>query len=185
VKPSHGSPLPQLTKPGFHFRFLLRLYLISAAGAAGLFAILYFALSQPLPESYAGAFHMLRGMAGYLRTTLIAAVLAYALLVFSLLAALCIYWLHKVAGPLYRMERVIEGYRAGLPTRPVCFRSDDQIEPLADAFNAWIGGLRRDRQRWLAAMEEAERLCLQDEATCRAHMEDALRRIESGLSGYR
>lgn len=185
MKPMPGSPPLRLTQPGYQIRFLIRLYLISAAGAAMLFAILYFALSQPLPDTYAGTFHMLRGMAGYLRTTLATSVLAYALLVFGALGALCIYWLHKVAGPLYRMERIVEGYRAGLPTRTVSFRADDQIEPVASAFNAWIGVLRQDRQRWLAVMEEAERLCLQDESTCRAHMQDALRRIERDLSRYR
>jgi hypothetical protein len=180
-----GSPPLRLTKPGYQFRFLLWLYLISAAGAGVLFAILYFALSQPLPESYESTYHALRGMAGYLRAILATSVLAYALLVFGSLAALCIYWLHKVAGPLYRMERVIEGYRSGYPIRAVSFRSNDQIEPLADAFNDWIGTLRRDRQRWLAAMEEADRLCLQDEPTCQAHMEAALRKIGEGLSRYR
>jgi hypothetical protein len=180
-----GSPALRLTKPGYLLRFLVRLYLISAAGAAVLFAILYSALSQPLPASYEGAFHLLRGMAGYFRTILPTSVLAYALLVFGSLAALCIYWLHKVAGPLYRMERVVEGYRSALPTRSVSFRSDDQIEPLAEAFNDWIGTLRQDRQRWLAAMEEAERPGLQDEATCRTHMEAALRKIDAELSRYR
>jgi hypothetical protein len=182
--PPEFPPL-RLTKPRYRIRFLIRLYLISAAGAAVLFAFLYFALSQPLPETYGGTYHALRGMAGYLGTILIPSVLVYALLVFASLAALCTYWLHKVAGPLYRMERVIERYRSGLPTRAVSFRSDDQMEPLADAFNDWIGTLRQDRQRWLATMEEAERLCLQDEATCRAHMEAALRKIEGGLSRYR
>jgi hypothetical protein len=182
----HPESLPlRLTKSGYQVRFLVRLYVIAAAGSVVLFAILYFALAQPLPETYEGSFHALRGLTGYLRTILTTSVLAYALLVFGSLAGLCIYWLHKVAGPLYRMERVFEGYRSGLPTRTVSFRIDDQIEPLATAFNDWIGDLRQDRQRWLAAMEEAERLCLQDEATCREHMKEALRSIEGGLSRYR
>ncbi len=179
-----SSPL-RLAGSGYRLRFLFRLYVISAAGAGVLFALLYFALAHPLPESYQGAFHALRGMAGYLRTLLITSVLAYALLVFGSVAGLCIYWLHKVAGPLYRMERVIEGYRSGLPTRTLSFRSGDQIEPLAEAFNGWVWALRQDRQRWLAAIEEAERFCLQDEATCRAHMKNALQMIAGGLSRYR
>jgi len=174
----------RMTKTGYRSRFLFRLYLISAAGAAILFAILYFALAQPLPENYEGTFLMLRSMAVHLRATLITSVLAYAFLVFGSLGGLCVYWLHKVAGPLYRMERVIEGYRSGLPTRSVSFRIDDQIEPLAEAFNDWIGTLRQDRQRWVAAMEESERLLLQDEATRRSHMKEALGKIEVGLSRY-
>ena len=174
-----------LIGPGYRLRFLIRLYLVSAAGAAGLLAILRFALSQPLPESYEGAFHMLRAMPGYLRTILPTSILAYAVLVIGSLASLCVYWLHKVAGPLYRMERAIEGYRAGGPTRTISFRSNDQIEPLADAFNSWIGALRQDRQGWLAAMEDVGRPGLQDEATSRKQMEAALRTIAADLSRYR
>jgi hypothetical protein len=83
------------------------------------------------------------------------------------------------------MERVMEEIREGAPTRTVAFREGDQIEPLARAFNDWIGKLRKNRQRWIAAMEDAERLCLQDDATCRARMEQALREIGADMSRYK
>lgn len=175
----------RLIRPGYRRSFLVRLYLISAAGSTLLFAVLYFALSQPLPDSYGAAFHMLRGTSGYLGAVLPVFVLAYAFLVFVSLGALCICWLHKVAGPLYRLERIIEGYRSGGVTRTISFRCDDQIEPLAEAFNDWIGSLRQDRQRWLVAMEDAERPGLQEEAASRRQMEAALRKIAEELSRYR
>jgi len=90
-----------------------------------------------------------------------------------------------VAGPLYRMELVLDQYRSGAPTRTVSFRNDDQVQALAQAFNLWIGTLRRDRQRWLATMEDAERHCLQDDATCRAKREEALRKLAGHMAGYR
>ena len=83
------------------------------------------------------------------------------------------------------MERVLEQYRSGAFTQTVSFRSGDQIQPLAQAFNLWIGSLRRDRQRWLATMMDAERHCLQDEATCRAEMEEALRKVAGDMARYR
>jgi hypothetical protein len=180
-----ARPANRLTQPGYRARFLIRLFLVSAAGAAVLFGVLRFALSQRLPDDYSGIFHILRAMPMYVRGILVTSVLAYVLLVFGSLGALCVYWLHKVAGPLYRMERVMEAYRSGLPTRTVSFRHGDQIEPLATAFNDWIGALRKDRQRWLAAMEEAERLCLQEDAICKAHMKAALRKVEADLFRYR
>ncbi|GAB4234709.1 MAG: hypothetical protein OHK0028_11000 [Deltaproteobacteria bacterium] len=180
-----SSPSEPLFVHGYRFRFLLRLCLAFAAGAVVLYAIFYLVLSRPLTGDYAGVFHALRNLSVFLRPVIAVSVLVYVLMVCGAIAALCVYGLHKVAGPMYRMERVMEEIREGAPTRTVSFREGDQIEPLARAFNGWIGKLRQDRQRWIAAMEDAERICLQDDATCRARMEQALREIEADLSRYR
>jgi len=163
---------------------LLRLCVNTAGGVGILAAILYFSLSRPLPGDYAGVFHALRNLSPFLRPILAVSVLVYALLACGSTAALCVYILHRVAGPLYRMELVLDQFRSGGPTRTVSFRNGDQIQPLAQAFNQWIGALRRDRQRWLAAMMDAERLCLQDDATCRAEMEGAVRKILEDMARY-
>ena len=165
--------------------FLLRLFVNFAVGVGILYAILFFVLSRPLPAGYAAVYHQLRGLAAYMRPVVTVSVLAYALLASISTAALCVYILHRVAGPLYRMERVLEEFLSGAPTRPVSFRHGDQAGPLAEAFNAWVGTLRQDRGRLLARMEEAERLCLLDEATCRSEMERALRQVADDLAAYR
>ncbi|MDA8179616.1 MAG: hypothetical protein ACYC7K_03030 [Desulfobacteria bacterium] len=167
------------------FGLLLRLCVNTAGGVGILFVILFFALSRPLPGDYAGVFHALRNISTFLRPILAISVLVYALLACGSTSALCVYVLHKVAGPLYRMDLVLDQYRSGAPTRTVSFRNGDQIQPLAQAFNRWIGTLRRDRQRWLATMMDAERHCLQDEATCRVKMEEALRKIAEDMARYR
>ena len=167
------------------FGLLLRLCINTAAGVGILSAILYFALSRPLPGEYEGVFHALRNLSPFLRPILAISTLLYALLAFGSTTALCVYILHKVAGPLYRMELILDQYSSGAPTRMVSFRHDDQIHPLAHAFNLWVGTLRRDRQRWLAAMMEAERHCLQDQATCRSQMEAALRKVAEDMERYR
>ncbi len=167
------------------FGLLLRLCINTAGGAGILFLILYLALSRTLPADYAGVFHALRDLSPFLRPILAVSVLLYALLACGSTAALCVYILHKVAGPLYRMEMVLDQYLSEIPTRTVSFRLGDQIQPLAQAFNEWIGTLRRDRQRWLATLGNAERHCLQDEATCRSVMEEALRKIAGDMAKYR
>ncbi len=166
------------------FGLLLRLGINFAGGVGILFVILYFALSRPLPGDYAGVFHALRNLSLFLQPILAVSVLAYALLACGSTSALCVYILHKVAGPLYRMELILDQYRSGTTTQTVSFRNDDQIQPLAHAFNLWIGTLRHDRQRWLATMKDAERHCLQDEGTCRAKMEEALRKLEKDMARY-
>lgn len=180
-----ASPPEPMFERGYRLRFIVRLCLAFAAGAVALYAIFYFVLSRPLTGDYSGVFHALRNLSVFLRPVIAVAVLVYVLLVCGAIAAVCVYGLHKVAGPLYRMERVMEEIRNGSPTRTVSFREGDQIEPLARAFNGWIGKLRQDRNRWTAAMEDAERECLQGDATCRARMEQALREIVTDTSRYR
>ena len=167
------------------FGLLLRLFVNFAGGVGILFVILYFALSRPLPGDYAGIFHALRNLPPFFRAILSVSVLLYALLTCGSTSALCVYILHKVAGPLYRMDLILDQYRSGAHTRTVSFRHDDQLQPLAKTFNLWIGTLRRDRHRWLATMMDAERHCLQDEATCRAEMEEALREVAGDMARYR
>ena len=178
------NPPPPLIDRRYIFGLLFRLCANFAGGVGILFVILYFALSRPLPGDYAGVFHALRNLSPFLRPVLAVSVLVYALLTCGSTSALCVYILHKVAGPLYRMELVLDQYRSGAPTRTVSFRNGDQIQVLAQAFNLWIGTLRRDRQRWLATMKDAERHCLQDEATCRAKMEDGLRKVAEDMKRY-
>lgn len=165
--------------------FLLRLFVNFAAGVAVLHLILYFVFSRPLAGEYAAAHHQLIGLARYLRPVVAVSVLAYGLLACLSTSALCGYLLHRVAGPLYRMERVLEEYRSGAPARTVSFRAGDQVGPLAEAYNAWIGVLRQDRGRILSLLEEADRLCLMDEKSCRSEMEKALREVASLLARYR
>jgi hypothetical protein len=182
----HPPARPEpLFERGYRPRFILRLCLAFAAGAAVLFASFFLVLSRPLAGDYAGVYHALRNLSEFLRPVVALSVLVYVLLVCGACAAVCVYGLHKVAGPLYRIERVMESVREGAPTRTISFRDGDQIEPLAQAFNGWIGSLRQERQRWIAAMEDAERFCLQDEATCRAKMEEALRKVAADMAGYR
>jgi len=182
--PGSGKVALQIIR-GFRLRFLSRLAINFTAGVAVLYLILYLALARALPEEYAGAYHALRGLPGFLGSIIATSVAAYILLACASTAALCVVWLHKVAGPLYRLERVMDGFRSGEPTRPVFFRHGDRFGSLPEAFNAWIGSLRQDRQRCLARMDEAERLCLQDEATCRAEMEKALGQVAEILARYR
>jgi hypothetical protein len=83
------------------------------------------------------------------------------------------------------MERALENYESGHAVKAVFFREGDGLLSLAQAYNRYVACLREDRRRWLATMEHAERLCLQDAATCRAEMEEALARLSELLSRYR
>ena len=177
----HDAPVAA----GFRNRFLLLMTFIHALGGIFLFIALFVVLSRPFPGDYAAVYLALRQLPAFLLPVLTYAGLAYILLVSMATTVLCVYTLHKIAGPLYRMERVIESYLAGDAVRAAFFRGGDQVPVLAAAFNGFIGRLREDRQKWLGMMSHAERLCFQDRATCRSEMEKALAELEILLAKYR
>ncbi len=170
---------------GFRKRFLLLLTLIHLCGGGFLFLALFIVLSRPFPGDYPAVFLALRESPAFLLPVLTYAGLVYILLVSMTTTVLCVYALHKIAGPLYRMERVIESYLAGEAVRPAFFREGDQVMELAAAFNGFVARLREDRQKWLGLMAHAERLCFQDRATCRLEMEKALAELEILVAKYR
>lgn len=168
----------------FQIRFLLRLSLLFAAGTIFLFLVLLTVFSRKLSGGYPSVFYALRHFAEFLFPLIATSVLACVLLLCGGTAVLCVYALHKVAGPLYRLEKALEEYIAGEPVKSVFFRQGDQLRPLAEDFNRFVARLREDRNRWKGMMENADRLCLQDQVTCRAEMEKALSELVRRLSEY-
>ncbi len=179
--PGHDAPL----EAEFKKRFLLLMTFIHVFGGVFFFLALFIILSRPFPGDYAVVFLALRHLPDFLVPVLTYAGLACILLVSMATTVLCIYTLHRIAGPLYRMERVIESYLAGEAVRPAFFRDGDQVKSLASSFNGFIGRLRDDRQKWLGIMGHADRLCLQDRATCRLEMEKALAELQLLMAKYR
>ncbi len=177
----HDAPVTA----AFAKRFIGLLILIDALGAALLLLVLRLVLSRPVGGDYAAVFLGLRELASSLLPVVAFAALAYVVLAGVGTAFLCIVALQKIAGPLYRMERLIERYVEGEPVKPAFFREADQVKVLALSFNGFVERLRDDRQKWLAAMAQAERLCLQDRATCRLEMEKALAEVELLMAKYR
>lgn len=166
-------------------RFAVLLVLVFCLAGIFLFLALRIALAQPLPGNYSGVYFALVNMSSFMAPLLFFSMTSYVLLVSLAIVVLCGYTLHKIAGPLYRIERTMQNYESGDSVRAVFLREGDQLVALADAYNDFVARLREDRRNSLAAMEHAERFCLMDPATCRAEMEKALIRLSDLLSRYR
>lgn len=170
---------------GFQLRFLLLLSCIFAFGALLLFAIMFLFFSRPLQGDYSSVFFALRNLTVFSLPMVSFSALVYILLVCGAMAVLCIYTLHKVAGPLYRMSRTIESYIAGDFLRKVKFREGDQAALLATLFNTFIERLREDRGTCEGIVERAEREAGSDPAALKTAVEKAADEMETALSRYR
>jgi methyl-accepting chemotaxis protein len=62
--------------------------------------------------------------------------------VFVLMMGLGILYSHRIAGPLYNLDRKMRRIAGGEEPSPVNFRRRDQFKELAESFNAMIGKLR-------------------------------------------
>jgi hypothetical protein len=185
VTPTPSGKGPHIAEQGIAGRFAMQLLLVIGAGGGILYLVFSLIFIRPLPDTFSGTYFALRNLSAFLAPFLALSMLAYVLVVSLGIALLSGYAFHKFAGPLYRMERALENYESGHAVKAVFFREGDGLLSLAQAYNRYVACLREDRRRWLATMEHAERLCLQDAATCRAEMEEALARLSELLSRYR
>lgn len=174
-----------MTGNEFIGRFAALLLLVFCIAGAFLFLAFRIALTRPLPGSYSGVYYALGNISSFFVPLLFFSMASYVLFVSMAIAVICGYAFHKVAGPLYRIERALENYESGDSVRAIFLREGDQLVALADAYNDFVARLREDRRYSLAAMEQAERFCLMDSTTCRAEMADALLRLSALLSRYR
>lgn len=169
----------------FRRRFLLPWLVFSAVATLLLFLFYYRLFSSPFTGGYGAVFHALRQMEKILLPVVALSMLAYVLLVGAVSALLCANLLHKIAGPIFRFERVLGGFLEGEAVKPFFLRHGDLVPKIASSFNGFVGRLREDRRRCVDVMESAEQLCLQDRGTCRAEKEKALAELEALLSRYR
>ena len=168
----------------FWGRFLLFWFVFSGLGTLLLFLYYYFFLAAPLPGGYAAVFYALRHLAEIMLPVVALSILAYVLFLSGAAAWLCINLLHKIAGPMFGLEKVFGIYLEGAPVRPFFMRHGDLVPELVSAFNGFVSRLREDRQKWAGVMENAERFTLQDRETRRNEMEKALAELATLLSRY-
>jgi hypothetical protein len=95
-------------------------------------------------------------MARYARLSLLVTVVA-VLGVATFVMLLSIFFLHRIAGPVYRMKVHMMAIMAGESPGPLRFRKDDQLKDLSDIFNEFLEhqGLAQRRSSGAAATEPA------------------------------
>ncbi len=182
-----GNAKVRITEGGYGTRFLVKLALTVGLGLSLVFGALYLLFSRPLEGGYGSAYAALQNLTQpWLLLPIVGLpVLVYALVVCIVTVVLCVYAIHKVAGPLYRMDRVVDNFISGEPIRAVFFRDGDQAAILADVFNAFVARLRDDRKACQELMVRAESGLDRDPERAVAEMAKAAGEIARHISKYR
>ena len=77
-----------------------------------------------------------------LLATINRSILVNVLLIIPLIALIALYLSHKIAGPIYRVERYLSDMAAGKLTSRISFRKGDEFTSLADKINGLTDSLR-------------------------------------------
>jgi len=93
-----------------------------------------------------------------------------------------LYLSHRIAGPMYRFQRIFRRIAAGDLAVPTHLREHDQMKVLAAALEDMLVELRRRREHRLRSLGEAQELVSRIRRTGAADAEDVLSLLEGKLA---
>ncbi len=157
--------------------FLARTAAVSAVSCFGGLAFLRWVFSRPLGDDFGPAFYTLKGVLAYLAPSL-----AFSFLAVLLVASLAVFVVavlasHKVAGPLFRLQRVAGYLRRGALVGRIHLRAADQGKPVATEINAWVDSLKEKRSAFQNRVAELEEATRRWERTAERHALDEVRNL--------
>lgn len=174
----------RLIERGYKADFIIKFCLLVIIGAmlSGLF--LFFIWEREVGITYSKAISTLVSVRGLLIPAIVVSILLQVLLISLISIGLTLLVSHKIAGPIYRLEKDLEVIGQGDLTVNIRFRSRDQIHKLAESFNQMTQDLN-GKARGIMDAESTVRMWqrrLEDEA---GREEFSIEEIETILRGLR
>lgn len=127
----------------FQTKFILKFCGLVAAGALLTIEILYFLSSKSTTVSIVDSRVMVRATSDFLLPILIQTVLIVMFLVGLATVFVTLFVSHKISGPLYHFKKAMEELGGGNFSLDFRIRCFDQLQSLAETFNAMIGKTRK------------------------------------------
>lgn len=169
----------------FKLKLGVKLCFFAMAGLAGLTFFLYAMTSKGLGDTYGKAVYTIYNLKVNIFSMLFASFHSILILGLSTaaIALIAVFYSHKIAGPVYRLEKCLERMEAGDLTVTAKFREGDQLGPIAEEMNDAVRSLNhivRSVDDSLIAMEASEeklREVLARESVSQKDLFDAVHRI--------
>ncbi len=151
--------MKNLLERTFKLNFGLRLCLLTAAGMLAVTLFLYFATSKDLGGSYGHAIYLINDLKVRIFPLFFASFYSIFILVVvtAAIAVISALYSHRIAGPLFRVERNLELIGSGDLTVNTRFRKTDQLFVLADELNAMVRSLNHTVRASGDALEKVKR----------------------------
>jgi hypothetical protein len=142
--------------------FLAKTTAFTALACALGLVILRWVFFRELGTEFAAAFRTIKGMLAYLVPSLVFCALAVLLVASVAVFVVAVFASHKMAGPLFRLQRVAGHLQRRVLVGHIHLRTADQGKPVARALNEW-GAARKAE---LAALQGRVERCREALATC-------------------
>lgn len=120
-----------------------KFFLKYIAGLIAGFGIILYAIYLVLPRSdvilyYDAVYSFIKTSDALVKTFVIAGLIGFVFIIL-LTAIISILASHKIAGPIYRLEKKLENFANGDLTSKVYFRQYDPLKNIANTFNNTLG----------------------------------------------
>ncbi|MBI5180482.1 MAG: methyl-accepting chemotaxis protein [Nitrospirae bacterium] len=129
-------------KKEFQARFIIKFCLIVIMGAIISGIILYASTNQRLGDTYLESLNAIKVLNDNLISNLVYTNLITVTAISIVTIVITLFASHKIAGPLYRLERSTEAIGNGDFTIETRLRENDEITGVASALNEMAGKLR-------------------------------------------
>lgn len=128
-------------KKDFQGKFMLRSFILILAGAFVFAAILSVFSAHTVTMTYEDSYLRLDRTPKALMQEVIRAYGLYIFLLGIVISGISLFLSHRVAGPLYRLEKSVEEIMKGNLAFKITLRQKDETKELADLMNTMIGSL--------------------------------------------
>ncbi len=178
-----------LVEKSFKLRFALLLCILIITGAIVLTSFLYFATSESLGSTYGEAIYVINDLKIKIFPLIFSSfysILILAVITLSI-AIISIFFSHKIAGPIYRLEKNLELIGSGDLTVNTKFRADDQLEAIEEDINEMVRSLNYRVRGFADALDEIKRCqerltrVLEDGSSDENDLMDALEALKQGV----
>jgi methyl-accepting chemotaxis protein len=122
----------------FQIKFILRFSALVAIGGLLTIGIMYFLATQSTTVSIVNSRVAARTTAAFILPLLVQTVAIVVVAIGLTAIMLTLFFSHKIAGPLYRFKKVMQMLEKGDFSGGFKIRHLDQLQDLADTFNAMI-----------------------------------------------
>ena len=125
----------------FEVKFILKFIVIALAGISIQALALYLTLPKSEVKQYGAAIEMFSNADAVLRSSIITAFIIESIILPVLVVAAAVFASHKIAGPLFRIQKSLDEPVSTMKVRPIKLRAYDQLQDTAKSFNVMLDGV--------------------------------------------
>lgn len=148
-----------LFEPDFKLKFGIKFCLLAIAGVLSFTLTLHLILDKSLEGSYANAIYTMSDLKIRIFPLIFASF--YSIFILGLITValiiIALLYSHKIAGPIFRIEKNLEAIGWGDLTVSTKFRGNDQLMSLAEDVNAMVRSLNHTVRGGAEAFEAVSR----------------------------